>query len=546
MTATLERARPEPPADGRAAHERLGPRQRALVLAAMCMALVLVIAGVSSLAVALPDVASDLGLSQTTLTWVADSYAITLASLLLVAGAIGDRFGRRGALLVGIVLFGAGSLLSGLADSGGQLIAFRALTGIGGALIMPGTLSTITSVFPPEERARAVGIWAGFAGAGGTLGMLGAGWLLGANSWSSIFYVTTAMAALTFLAIVAFVPTTRATEHVGLDPLGTVLSALAIGSFVLGIIEGPMRGWTEPLTVTALVAGIALAVAFIRWELRIAHPLLDPRLFRHRGFATGSASLLVLFIALFGTFLVILQYLQVLLGYSALKSAVALLPLTIVMIPLSAAAAPLSERYGHKLVGGSGVAITGAGLVAFAQLDAGSGFGALLVAQLILAVGVGLAMTPATNAIVSSLPLEKQGVASAVNDTTREIGTALGIAIMGSMFNTGYRGALDGELGGLPAGVADQAREAPTLALDAADGLGARGESLADAARDAFTSGMRFSMYFGAALLLATAVYIWRRGPSLVDEIVDDALDEGRADDDLDDLVIDVEAVAAH
>jgi MFS family permease len=270
MTATLERARPEPPADGRAAHERLGPRQRALVLAAMCMALVLVIAGVSSLAVALPDVATDLGLSQTTLTWVADSYAITLASLLLVAGAIGDRFGRRGALLVGIVLFGAGSLLSGLADSGGQLIAFRALTGIGGALIMPGTLSTITSVFPPEERARAVGIWAGFAGAGGTLGMLGAGWLLGANSWSSIFYVTTAMAALTFGAIVAFVPTTRATEHVGLDPLGTVLSALAIGSFVLGIIEGPMRGWTEPLTVTALVAGIALAVAFIRWELRLA------------------------------------------------------------------------------------------------------------------------------------------------------------------------------------------------------------------------------------------------------------------------------------
>lgn len=532
MTATLERARPDPsPSDPDGAP--LSARRRTLVLVAMCLALVLVIAGVSMLAVGLPAVAADLGLSQTSLTWVADAYALTLASLLLVAGAVGDRYGRKGALLVGIVLFGLGSLLSGVADSGAQLIAFRLLTGIGGALIMPGTLSTITSVFPPEERARAVGIWAGFAGAGGTLGMLGAGWLLNAHSWSSIFFMTAAVAAVTFAAIVAFVPTTRSSEHVGLDPLGAVLSALAIGSLVLGIIEGPMRGWTEPLTVTALVAGVVFAIGFVRWELRTEHPLLDPRLFRHRGFATGSASLLALFIALFGTFLVILQYLQLMLGYSALKSAVVLLPMTILMIPISAVAAPLSERYGHKLIGGSGVAASGLGLIAFGMLDADSGFGPLLVAQMILAVGVGLAMTPATNAIVSSLPAAKQGVASAVNDTTREIGTALGIAIMGSMFNTGYRRALDGDLDGLSAGVADQAREAPTLALDAASQLGQRGEALAAAARDAFSSGMRFSMTFGAGLLLLTAAFIWLRGPTRVDEVLEDAFDDDLADTDL-------------
>ncbi len=526
MSTTTERARPGATADPPlAVHETLTPRQRTHVLIAMCLALLLVVAGVSMLAVGLPQVGADLGLSQTNLTWVADAYALVLASLLLVAGAAGDRFGRRGALLVGIVIFGAGSLLSALADSGGQLIAFRALTGIGGALIMPGTLSTITSIYPPEERARAVGIWAGFAGAGGTLGMLGAGWMLGQYSWHSIFYVTAAVAAVTFFAILAFVPNTKSTEHVGLDPLGTLFSAAGIGALVLGIIEGPMRGWSDPLTVTALVAGVVFSVAFILWELRVEHPLLDPRLFRYRGFATGSASLLLLFVAMFGLFLVILQYLQLLMGYSALKSAVALLPMTFLMIPISALAAPLSMRFGQKLVGGSGLAIGAVGIAAFSTLTENSGYAPLLVAQLILGVGMGLAMTPATNAIVSSLPASKQGVASAVNDTTREIGTALGIALMGSMFNSGYRRALEGDLGGLPKDIVEQAKEAPALAISAAKGLGARGDDLAAAARDAFTSGMQFAMYIGAGLLFLGAVFVFWRGPSREQEVLEDVVD---------------------
>ena len=524
MTATIERARPDSspaPPDPAA----LAPRQRTLVLVAMCLALVLVIAGVSMLAVGLPSVGADLHLSQSGLTWVADAYALTLASLLLVAGAIGDRFGRRGALLAGIVVFGVGSLLSAMAHSGGELVAFRALTGVGGALIMPGTLSTITSVFPPEERARAVGVWAGFAGAGGTLGMLAAGGLLGSFAWPSIFFVTAAVAAITFFVVLAFVPTTRSSEHVGLDPLGTVLSALGIGSIVLGIMEGPIHGWSAPLTVVALAVGVALATVFVLWELRAEHPLLDPRLFRYRGFATGSASLLVLFIALFGIFLVILQYLQLLLGYSALKSAVALLPMTLVMLPVSTVAAPLSVRYGQKLIGGSGLAISALGVAFFSTLDAHSGFASLAVAEVLLALGVGLAMTPATNAIVSSLPTAKQGVASAVNDTTREIGTALGIAIMGSMFTSGYRHGIDGHLAGLTKDVADQAREAPGLVLQAAGHLGPKGDALAVAARDAFASGMRFSMLIGAGLLLAGAAFVWWRGPSRDQEALEDVVD---------------------
>jgi EmrB/QacA subfamily drug resistance transporter len=524
----MERARPATPVEPSRAPVGagvLGPRHRTLVLAAMCLALVLVIAGVSMLAVGLPSLGKELRLSQTSLTWVADAYALTLASSLLLAGALGDRYGRRGALLAGIVLFGTGSLLSGLAHSGGELIAFRALTGLGGALIMPGTLSTITSVFPAEERARAVGIWAGFAGAGGTLGMLAAGWMLGTYSWPSIFFAPSALSALTFVAILAFVPTTRSETHVGLDPLGSVLSAVGIGGLVLGIIEGPIRGWTAPLTVGALATGVVLAVAFVAWELRTLHPLLDPRLFRYRGFAVGSASLLVLFIALFGLFLVILQYLQLMLGYSALRSAVSLLPLTFLMIPISASAAPLSMRYGMRLVSGVGLALTGAGMVAFATLDAASGYPALLAAQLILGVGIGLAMTPATNAIVSALPAAKQGVASAVNDTTREIGTALGIALMGSMFNTGYRHAIDGHLAGLPGDIARQSREAPALALSAAHRLTGGGDALVAAARHAFTSGMRLSMLIGAALLLGAAAFVWFRGPDRYQEVLEDVVD---------------------
>jgi predicted MFS family arabinose efflux permease len=305
--------------------------------------------------------------------------------------------------------------------------------------------------------------------------------------------------------------------------MGAVLSAIGIGALVLGIIEGPIRGWTSELTIGALAVGAALSVAFILWELRTEHPLLDPRLFRYRGFAVGSASLLVLFVALFGLFLVILQYLQLMLGYSPLKAAVALLPMSALMIPISTLAAPLSMRYGMRLVSGAGMAITAAGMVAFSTLGSDSGFVGVLIAQVILAVGIGLAMTPATNAIVSSLPTAKQGVASAVNDTTREIGTALGIALMGSMFTTGYQSAIDGSLSGLPADVADEAREAPGLALDLATRLG--DNALADAARDAFGSGMRLSMLIGAGLLAATAVYIWFRGPNRQQEAMEDVVD---------------------
>jgi EmrB/QacA subfamily drug resistance transporter len=515
MTATaLPHAVSDPP-------DRYGRRN--LILAVMCLALVMVVSGVSMITNALPHLAAGLGASQSDQQWIIDSYGLTLAALLLFAGALGDRFGRRLALIGGIVVFGLTALLSVWADSPGQLIALRALMGVGAALIMPGTLSTITSVFPAEERPKAVGIWAGFAGAGGTLGILMSGALLEAFDYTSIFVVTTAFAVVTLVGVVLVVPTTRATEHVGLDPLGTVLSALGIGALVFGIIEGPVKGWTEPLTLAALIAGVVLLGLFVVAELRTAHPLLDPRLFGRRGFATGSASLFLQFFAMFGFFFVALQFLQLVLGYSTFVAALALMPMTAVMLPLSAMSGTLSERFGHKLVGGAGLAISAVGFTVFAAVGRNDSYWGFFVATIIIGAGAALAMTPATNAIVASLPREKQGVASAVNDTARELGAAFGVAVLGSAFNIGYRNDIAGDLGGLAAGAAEQARQAPAIALDLARSAG--DSALADAARHAFTSGMQYATLLGAGLLLVGALFVWVRGDSVHDEELEDELD---------------------
>lgn len=494
--------------------ETLSPGRRNLVLAAMCLALVMVISGVAMLNNALPHIAEALSLSQSNQQWVVDGYTLALAALLLPAGALGDRFGRRRALLVGVVVLGLGSLIAATAHSAGMLIGARAISGAGAALIMPGTLSTITSVFPPEGRAKAVGIWAGFAFSGGTLGMFISGALVDHFYWGSIFLVTAGAALLTLLAVIAVVPETKSSERVGLDPVGGLLSAAGIGAIVLAIIEGPVRGWTDSLTVSALIAGAALVLAFVRWEASRENPLLDPRLFKYRGFATGSASLFLLFLAMFGFFYVATQYLQLVLRYGALKTALAILPLSVVALPISTIAASLSERLGQRAVSGAGFVIAAAGLALLSLASAGTGYWLFLIVSVVLAVGVGLSMTPATNAIVKSLPAAKQGVASAVNDTAREIGSAFGVAILGSAFNIGYRHTIDHSLGSLPSGVAAGAHEAPAIALRAAGGLGARGVQLATDTRVAFMTGLRYGLVVAAISLLLGALYVGLRSPS--------------------------------
>jgi nucleotide-binding universal stress UspA family protein len=342
--------------------------------------------------------------------------------------------------------------------------------------------------------------------------------------WGSIFVMSSLLAAAALIATLLTVPESRESEHVGLDPLGAVLSVLAIGGLVLGIIEGPSRGWSDPVTLVGIIGGVVAGFLFVGWELRTPAPLLDPRLFKLRGFSTGSTSLFLQFFAIFGFFFISLQYLQLVLGYGTLKSAVALLPIAAVMMPLSTVAASLAERYGQRIIGAAGLMISAVGFVGIATMNASSSYWELLAWLLFVGGGTALAMTPATNAIVGSLPRAKQGVASAVNDTARELGAAFGIAILGSAFNSGYRSHIDGHLQGLTPAARAAAHEAPAAAIAVAHKLGTSGDTLAAAARDAFMVGSRYAMYMGAVLLVVGAVFVFVRGQRQVVPAEADAL----------------------
>jgi len=299
-----------------------------LVLAAMCMALATVVSAVSSLNVALPDVARDIHATQTQLQWIVDSYAVVFAGLLLLAGALGDHLGRRHVLLAGLAIFAVAAASALLVDDPGALIAVRAAMGLGAAAIMPATLSIITNVFPEDQRDRAVSIWAGVAGASALVGLLISGALLEAFSWQSIFAFSTVLALLALIAAARVAPNSTA-DDAPLDWGGGALSALGLSTLVYAIIEGPDRGWTDPVTLSAFVVAIALMVAFVAWELRQDRPLLDPRLFRLPGFGAGTASIAVQFFAFFGFIFVILQYVQFVLGYSPFEAGAALTPIAV-------------------------------------------------------------------------------------------------------------------------------------------------------------------------------------------------------------------------
>jgi EmrB/QacA subfamily drug resistance transporter len=407
-------------------------RSRRLVLVTMCLALATVVSAVSSLNVALPDLARATGASPTELQWVVDAYALVFAGLLLPAGALGDRLGRKRVLLAGLVIFGGGALVATTLSAPGPLIAVRAVMGLGAALIMPTTLSVITATFPAGERDRAVGAWAGVAGGSALLGLLVAGTLLEWFSWSSVFALNVVLAAVAVAMTIRFVPA-GAPERVALDPVGGMLSALGLGGIVWAFIEGPTRGWGDDLVVAGFALGALLIAGFVVWELRRTTPMLDPRLFALRGFSAGSLSVFVQFFTIFGLIFVLLQFLQLVLGYSPLEAGLALAPMAAVMIALAPRVPRLVERVGVRPVGPTGLGLIAVGMLVLSTMDAGSSYWHLLVGGLILGAGMALAAPPATTAIVSSLPDAKQGVASAVNDTAREVGGALGIAVLGSV-----------------------------------------------------------------------------------------------------------------
>lgn len=484
------------------------------VLFSMCLALVLVVGTVSAINLALPELAVDLHASNTDLTWIADGYTVALAALVLPLGALGDRMGRRTVLLAGTLVFGLASLGAASADTTTVLISWRVLMGVGAAMIMPGTLSTITAAFPPDQRARGVATWAGFASAGAVIGLLAAGALLEQWGWEAIFVVTALGSAAAGLAAATLSPNSRERERHAIDWAGAILLPIAVGSLVFGIIEGNEQGFTDTTVVASLAAAVGSTIAWALAGLRVEHPLLDPRLFTLRGFRAGGVTILVQFMAVFGFFFVGLQYLQLILGYSPLKAAVALVPVAVVVLPVSQLTPRVVARAGLRNVMTAGLALLGSGMLLVSRLNLDSGYIPFLAGLLVAGVGIGLTSSTGTAAIVGALGRDKQGVASAMNDTTREVGSAIGIAVMGSVYGSNYRTALPDAPAQLPQEAVDTIRESAAAGLEVARRIGGEGGDLiSEAVRGAFIDGLTASLLVIGVVLLVTAAATFLRAP---------------------------------
>ena len=498
------------------------PRRLRRILVSMITALVAVIASVSGLNVAQQQLAIDLGASQNMLLWIINGYTMVLAALLLPIGAIGDRWGRKYVLLLGLGLFAGASVLAAFAGSATVMLLARLVAGAGAAMIMPVTLSVVTSSFPEDKRANAIGVWAGFAGAGGILGLIFSAAMVDWFSWRWLFVMPIALCLIAAVLTWTSVDNSREVHEHSFDTLGGVLSAIAIGGLVLAFHEGPEHGWGEPLTLLGIVAALVGGAAFVWWELRHPMPLLDVRLFQNRALASGSLNLLIVFAVMFGMFLVLVQFLQAVLGYTALRAAAGLLPMAALLMPLSSAAPRIAQRTGTRVLLLTGTSIVAVGLVWMATMPSIDGaYLSVLPGLLLIGAGMGLVMTPSTVAITASLPAEKQGVASALNDTVREVGGALGVALLGSVLSSGYGSHIGDVAATVPAPLRGPVEDGIGTALAVAPQLGEQAATVVGAARQAFVDGWHQAMWVGAAMAITAVVLLVVRGPRAEDDAVE-------------------------
>jgi EmrB/QacA subfamily drug resistance transporter len=486
-----------------------GARRRWLALGVLCASLLAIVIDNTIVNVAIPTLARDLKADVSELQWVVDAYTLVFAGLLLLAGALGDRFGRRRMLLAGLALFGAASAWAAYAGGVDGLIAARAVMGAGAALIMPATLSLLISVFTDtRERTMAIGIWAATAGLGVALGPVVGGFLLDHFWWGSIFIVNIPLVAFAIAAGRRLIPESRDPVARRIDWTGAGLSGVGLVAFVWAVIEAPSKGWTSaPVLGAGALAAVTL-VAFVIWQRRTAEPLLDVRLFRNARFTAASGTITVLFFALFGFLFLSTQYLQFVLGYSAWDAGLRALPYAGAMIVFAPLSAKLVMRLGTKRVVTTGMLLFSAGLAIAATLSTSSGYGLLAVALVLMGAGMGLAGAPATESIMGSLPPERANTGSAVNDTTRELGGALGVAIVGSIMSSLYATQLSE---GLPRDVPAQVAAAARESLGAGVQLG---PDVAHAAREAFVSAMSGASIVVAAVAAVGALIAWRYLPA--------------------------------
>jgi EmrB/QacA subfamily drug resistance transporter len=493
-------------------HER-----RWLILAVLCLSLFIIVMDNTILNVAIPSLIRDLGASNSEIQWIIDSYVLVFAGLLLTTGSLSDRFGRKGALQIGIVLFALGSMAAALSTSATQLIFTRAFMGIGGALIMPSTLSILTNVFrEPRERARAIAVWAGVSGLAVAIGPISGGLLLEHFSWSSVFWVNLPIGATALGLGMLVVPTSRDPKQTRLDPAGALLSIVGLASLLYGIIEGPNKGWTSNHVAIAFGVAAAALIAFVRWELRSAHPMLDMSVFRNPRFSSASSTITLTFFALFGSMFLMTQYWQLVHGYSPLEAGVRLLPHAITMMIVAPLSARFVERHGTKRIVTAGLSLIAVGLVLMSTIESDTAYAIVIAWFLVMSVGMGMTMAPATESVMGSLPRAKAGVGSAVNDTTRQVGGALGVAIIGSVVSSVYASEIAslGRRFGLGDDQLATAKSSLGGAQEVAPALGARAATFVRAANDGFVQSLSIGLRISAAVIVFAAVMAWRFLPA--------------------------------
>jgi EmrB/QacA subfamily drug resistance transporter len=517
-------------------------------LLVLCLSLLIIVMANTALTVAAPDMTEDLGLSSADLQWVIDGYTVPYAALMLLLGAIGDKYSRRGALLLGLIVFGGGAIAGSLVGSSTGVIAVRAVMGVGAALIMPATLSLLAATFPRAERAKAITLWTATAGLAIATGPLVAGALLEHHGWSSTFLINVPIAALAIVGALVLVPPSKAGHHDRIDYVGGLLSVVWIGALVYMIIEGPHFGWGATAVTAAVVAGAGL-VLFVVWELRHPRPVIDVRRFTERRFAGSNLAVALFFLAVFGAFYYLTQHLQFVLGYSALETGLRMLPLAGAVFVGSALTGYLTPRVGMRLTVTAGMVGGTAALALLTRVDASSAYGDFVAPLIILGLAIGLALSPCTDAIMGAFPESELGVGGAVNDTSLELGGSLGIAVLGSLLATSYSGHLAdatarsklpasalstaqdsvGAGYGVSQGIAEQAEKAAAQAAKAtnpqqaaqlkaqADQLAQSAHRMADAVGSSFSDAVAHTSLIGAVILgvgtLVVAVLLPRGKP---------------------------------
>jgi EmrB/QacA subfamily drug resistance transporter len=492
-------------------------RRRWLVLGVVCVAVFVTTLDGLIVNIALPTLATELGATTRQLQWIVDAYLLVFTGSLLAAGGLGDRFGRRRALIIGLVLFGLTSAYAGSVASPSALIAARALMGIGAAAIFPATLAIITNVFTESgERAKAIGIWSAVSGIGVAAGPIAGGWLLEHFWWGSVFFINIPVVIVAIIAAAVFIPESKDEHTPPLDRFGLLLSIASISALVFTIIEAPERGWLSAFSLGGFAVAFVLVATFIIWELRVEHPLLPVRIFENLRFSAASISVTSAFFALFGFVFLITQYFQLVRGYTPLQAGVRTLPVAFSIAIASVLSPLLVHRIGTKLVVAGGLASMAIGFLWVSTASASTPYLEIIGQMIFLGAGLGATTAPATESIMGSLTLDKAGVGSAVNDTTRELGGTLGVAVVGSVFTSIYVSKLGSGavFGSLPADAQALTKESVAAVGSIAPQLGAQAGPFVTEVSNAFLSGLAVSCLVVAGVAAAGSMFALRFLPA--------------------------------